>query len=69
MLDWLALWDIDQWGPRRDDLRALAQLAWDKSGFDFDSVTMHFPYVPDDGDEIDQDLIALLEQDRNSATT
>ncbi len=59
LLDWLAMWEVDPWGPERDDIRAAAASFWNRGG-EFDSILIQYPHVPSDTDD---DVIALLESD------
>lgn len=59
LLDWIALWQVDCWGPERDDLRAAATSFWNRGG-SFDEIKIQFPYVAEESEE---DIIAMLERD------
>lgn len=63
LLDWLALWQVDPWGPDRADRRAAVQSAWNR-GAGFDTFQMEYPYVGDVSDD-DDELLDLLDQDRD----
>ncbi|HBE71240.1 MAG TPA: hypothetical protein DDW52_24095 [Planctomycetaceae bacterium] len=61
LLDWLALWQVDPWGPDRADRRAAVQAGWFR-GVSFQAVSMEYPYVG--GDDGEEELLDLLDQDR-----
>ena len=59
LLDWLALWEIDPWGPKRDDLRSAVQGFRIRYGED-EAIKVEYPYVANDSED---DLISMLEAD------
>lgn len=63
LLDWLALYEVDAWGPGRDDRRAACQSLWNR-GLPFSDVEISFPYIKSEEDEIEADLEALAEIER-----
>ncbi len=66
----MALWEVDPWGPERDDLRAAVQSAWNR-GADMETLQIQFPYrEAKDAKETEADedeIVALLEQEAEEA--